>query len=79
MKSRQFHVLGIISKNAHVLVIYHSLVDTLYLNGRGLLFITKHRAVESLITVVNNSSHAFFMYNAERRGQGGTKNIILTI
>jgi hypothetical protein len=74
MKSRQFHFLWIINKNAHVVVIYHSLVDTLYLNGRGLLFITQKRAVESLMVVINDSSHAFFVYNAERREQGGNNS-----
>ena len=30
-------------------------------------------AVESLKTVIDDGLHAFYLYNAERRGQGGKK------
>lgn len=39
MKSRQFHFLGVINKNAHVNVIYLSQGDRLYIVWRGLLYI----------------------------------------
>ena len=54
MKSGQFHLHGIVGKNAHVNVIYLSYMDSLYIVWRGLLFITHSWAVQSLNLVIFN-------------------------
>lgn len=64
MKSRQFQSSRIIGKDAHVNVIYLlPRCSSLYILWRGLLFIIWRWAVESLITVIFNSSHAFKFIN----------------
>lgn len=64
MKSRQFQSSRIISKDAHVNVIYLlPWCSSLYIFWRGLLFIIWRWAVESLITIIFKSSHAFKFIN----------------
>ena len=60
MKSGQFHCKRIVEQGAHAFVSY--ICSYIYLMRHGLLSITFARAVQSLITVVFNSSHAFSIY-----------------
>ena len=85
LKSRQFRSHKIISKNAHVNVIYLSCKDSLYIVWRGLLFIIVRKAVESLNAVIAivptlllfcNSQYGNIGYNT---GKQNRKSIYLLI